>query len=144
MTIIFQGTIYYFIHSPWYTFCSYYSGSSDYRYGFRDPNSNYRSILAYDCKIDQCDNMPNGSCTRQQFVSTPVQADWKYNGQRQGWSSTDLSVGETNNAKKINDVAAHIAGFYDSSPVTPSPSKAPTKSPTKSPVTPTCKLISFP
>jgi hypothetical protein len=116
--------------------------SSDYRYGFRDPNANYRSILAYSCATGQCDNMPKSGCTRQQFFSTPVQADWLYNGQRQGWAPGEAGwgagVGETNNAKKINDVAAHIAGFYDSStlaPVTSSPSKSPTKFPTKSPST---------
>ena len=74
-------------------------GGTDSRFGFRQPNTNYRSILAYGCSTGQCDNMPSGSCTRQQFFSTGNPTDWMFNGQRQGWAANDPAdlqgVGET-------------------------------------------------
>ena len=116
-------------------------GNSDYRYGYRDPAGQYRSILAYSCATGQCDNNPGGSCTRSQFFSHPDPTGW--NGKPAGYSSGD-PLGETNNAKKINDSAAIIAGFYDDptnppptqSPTTAAPTPLPTPEPTAAPATP--------
>ena len=53
-------------------------GSTDYRYGYRDPNGAYRSILSYSCRTDQCDNNSGaGPCTRSPFFSNP---DRQWNG----------------------------------------------------------------
>ncbi|KAL7426297.1 hypothetical protein ACHAXH_000300, partial [Discostella pseudostelligera] len=42
-------------------------GSKDkFNYGWRDPNAEFRSILASDCDTKQCDNMPKNECTRVQ------------------------------------------------------------------------------
>ena len=122
-------------------------GSTDYRHGYRSPDATYRSILAYSCATSQCDNMPKDGCARRQFFSTP-DPNYLYNGSPQGWGTNDAAdtagVGETNNAKKINDVAAHIAAFYDDTqapsptnpPTLPQPSSSPTTAtPTSSPTT---------
>ena len=105
-------------------------GGTDSRFGFRQPDTNYRSILAYGCTTGQCDTMPSGSCTRQQFFSTGNTADWQYNGQRQGWAANDPAdlqgVGETNNAQKIRNVATTISLFNSPTGVTAAPTPAPT------------------
>ena len=115
-------------------------GDSDFRYGYRDPAGQYRSILAYSCATGQCDNNPGGSCTRSQFFSHPDPTGW--NGKPAGYSVGD-PLGETNNAKRINDSASVIAGFYDDptnppptqSPTTAAPTPFPTPEPTAAPVT---------
>jgi hypothetical protein len=110
-------------------------GSSSYNYGFRDPNGQYRSTLSYSCATGQCDNNPGGPCTRSPFYSTPDPA-YLWNGKPMG-ATAGSAIGETNNARIINDRAANIAAFYTSGPVTPGPTQSPvTPGPTQSPTMP--------
>mmetsp|Transcript_25872 Transcript_25872/g.54682 ORF Transcript_25872/g.54682 Transcript_25872/m.54682 type:complete len:878 (+) Transcript_25872:275-2908(+) len=103
-------------------------GSSDYRYGYRGTNGQYRSILSYSCATGQCDNNPGGSCTRMQFFSNP-DPSFLWDGNPMG-NAAGVGIGETNNAKKINDVAGYIANMYGDVQPTPPPTPNPTSSPT--------------
>jgi hypothetical protein len=75
---------------------------SNYNYGWRDPNANFRSILAYNCKSGQCDNNAGGGCTRVQRFSNP---NFLYNGSPIGNAQHD-------NARRINDVKATVAAYF--------------------------------
>ena len=92
--------------------------SADYRYGFRDPAGDYRSVLAYDCKKNQCDDNPGGTCTRLPFFSTPDKflTDGRPMGNPDG-----VGVGVTNNARRINERAEYISNFYSRLSPTPPP-----------------------
>ena len=74
--------------------------NSGYNYGFRGVTSSYRSILAYSCRTDQCDNNPYSGCTRLPFFSNPTLT---FDGKDMGNSLTD-------NARVINENALYIAG----------------------------------
>jgi len=78
-------------------------GSGGYAYGFRDPDAEFRSILAYSCKQGQCDNNKGNGCTRVQRFSNTKEL---YNGKIIGTADSD-------NARQINDVKATIAAWYD-------------------------------
>ena len=74
--------------------------ASGYNYGFRGVTSSYRSILAYSCRTDQCDNNPYSGCTRLPFFSNPTLT---FDGKDMGNSLTD-------NARVINENALYVAG----------------------------------
>lgn len=79
------------------------------RYGYRDPNGQFRSILSYSCKKNQCDDYDsNGPCTRLPFFSNP---NLKWNGQPMGYDAGSI-IGETNNARRINERAEYVASLY--------------------------------
>merc|ERR1712157_13882 len=40
--------------------------SNAYNYGYRDPQANFRSVMAYNCASGQCDGNAGGGCTRAQ------------------------------------------------------------------------------
>jgi hypothetical protein len=80
--------------------------SSNYNYGWRDPNARFRSILAYNCVSGQCDNNAGGGCTRVQRFSN---SKFLYNGSPIGSALHD-------NARQINDVKAIVAGYYPHKP----------------------------
>ena len=86
---------------------------SGYNYGFRGETSSYRSILAYSCRTDQCDNNPYSGCTRLPFFSNPTLT---FEGRDMGYANTD-------NARVINENAQYIADMLatvsSSSPTTP-------------------------
>jgi len=113
--------------------CNHDKGTSDacasgnINYGYRDPNADFRSILAYNCGSGQCDYNAGGGCPRVQRFSNPYE---KYNGKSIGNTTT-------NNAKHINDVKAIVAAYYTHvSPATQAPTGAPvTSAPTNAPVT---------
>lgn len=83
--------------------------SSAYQYGYRDPNANFRSIMAYNCNAGQCDNNAGGSCARVQRFSNTFE---NYP------DNTGLPIGtpETDNARHINEVKATIAGYFTAEP----------------------------
>ena len=70
-------------------------------YGWRDPSAEFRSILSYDCKTGQCDNMPKDSCPRVQRFSNTINL---YNEKAMGSPQHD-------NASNINNVKATIAQY---------------------------------
>jgi len=74
-----------------------------YAYGYRDPDAEFRSILAYSCRKDQCDGNKGGDCTRVQRFSNTKEL---YNGKSIGNEAS-------NNARQINDVKATIAAWYN-------------------------------
>jgi len=78
--------------------------------GFRDPNGQYRSILSYSCATNECDSNPGGSCTRSQFFSNPDPA-YTWAGGPMG-AAAGSTLGETNNARRINERAQYISDFY--------------------------------
>merc|ERR1719203_1530301 len=98
-------------------------GTSSYNYGYRDPDGGFRTVMAYNCRTDQCDNNLSNSCTRVQRFSTPDSA--------YSWNSKSIGEANANNAQRINDVAQTIADYYDEVPTgpTPPPTPAPTKTP---------------
>jgi hypothetical protein len=94
--------------------------NAGYAYGFRDPQAEFRSILAYDCSANECTGNPlpaGAPCTRVQRFSNTYAL---YNGK---------PIGDVNNdgARRINDVAAQVSNFF----VRP-PSSSPTSQPTTS------------
>merc|ERR1719410_2641800 len=55
--------------------------SWDYKYGWRDPQGDFRDIMAYECRQDQCDSNAETRCTRVKHWSNPAV---KYNGKPTG------------------------------------------------------------
>jgi peptidyl-Asp metalloendopeptidase len=76
--------------------------TTSYNYGFRDPKAAFRSIMAYDCQIGQCDNMTVNGCPRVQRFSNKA---YLYKGKAIGDASHD-------NARQINEKRAYVASFY--------------------------------
>ena len=77
------------------------SSKDKFNYGWRDPNAEFRSILASDCDTKQCDNMPKNECTRVQRFSNE---NHLYNGIAMGSP-------EHNNAKHMNQVKKEVAAY---------------------------------
>ena len=71
-------------------------------YGWRDPQADFRSILAYNCASGQCDGNAGGGCNRVKMFSN---RNFLYNNKAIGSSKAD-------NAGQINAVAATVAGYY--------------------------------
>lgn len=80
------------------------SDTTTFNYGYRDPSADFRTILAYDCKMGECDSMPKNGCTRVQRFSNS-DSKYTYNGKPIGDSRRD-------NAKQINNVRALVAGYF--------------------------------
>ena len=76
--------------------------ATTFNFGYRDPAASFRSILAYDCKMGQCDNMPKTGCPRVQRFSNN---EFRYNGKPMGDTYND-------NAKQWNKVRAYVASHY--------------------------------
>jgi len=76
--------------------------NNDYRYGWRDEQAQFRTIMAYNCVTGQCDNNPGGGCNRIQRFSTP---NFSYNDKPLGNSFNDC-------ARRINEVSATVEGFF--------------------------------
>lgn len=75
--------------------------SSLSNYGWRDPSAEFRSILAYNCATNQCDNIPKAGCPRVQRFSNN---EFLYNGKAMGSPLHD-------NASQINSVKSIIAAY---------------------------------
>ena len=70
-------------------------------YGWRDPNAEFRSIMANDCSPGQCDSMPKNGCARvQRFSNT----EHLYNGIAMGSPAHD-------NASHLNKVKKEVAEY---------------------------------
>jgi cell division septation protein DedD len=105
-----------------------------YEYGYRNPNGQFRTILAYSCRTGQCDNNAASGCVRIQRFSNP---EFTYQG-------LPLGNADNDNARKLNDNRVTVANYYvaddagpptTAAPVTASPTSAPvTASPTSAPV----------
>jgi len=90
-------------------------------YGYRDPDGQFRSIMGYNCRTGQCDQIKKSGCTRVQRVSNP---NIKYQGKAIGTATA-------NNAKRINDVRTIVAQYYDSAATgTAAPNGPTTEAPT--------------
>ena len=98
--------------------------TTNYNYAWRDPNAEFRSILGYNCRTDQCDGIASGGCTRVQRFSNVQNT---FNGKAIGSS-------QANNARKINDVLPTVEAYYQ--PTVVVPTEPPTSSPTSSPTVP--------
>lgn len=72
-----------------------------YNYGWRDPQGQFRDILAYQCRQHQCDNQTSTNCPKGQFFSNP---NFLYNDRAMGDATSDC-------ARRINDVRATVAAF---------------------------------
>jgi len=75
--------------------------SSNYNYGWRDPDGDFRTVMAYNCRTNACDNIAVSGCTRVNWWSNP---DVTYMGKTTGASNA-------NNARQINNVAATVAAY---------------------------------
>ena len=81
--------------------------SPNFNYGYRDPQARFRSILAYSCKIGECDAMSGtGRCYRRKFFSNP--GTWIEGG-------VPLPAGNdlADNARQIGRVLSTVADYYD-------------------------------
>jgi len=78
--------------------------STSSNYGYRDPAGQFRSIMGYNCRTGQCDQIKKNGCPRVQRVSNPAIT---YQGKAMGTATA-------NNAKRINDVRKIVAQYYDS------------------------------
>ena len=86
--------------------------NSNYNYGYRDPQAQFRSILAYECTTGQCDGMPKNGCPRVQRFSNN---EFLFQGKAMGNSRVDC-------ARRINNVKDIIAGYYTATtPPPPTP-----------------------
>merc|ERR1712038_1078116 len=75
--------------------------SGGINYGYRDPQARFKSIMAYECRVGQCDNMPtNGCMTLQRFSNN----NFNYNGDPVGSANVDA-------ATYINWSRKRVAGF---------------------------------
>jgi hypothetical protein len=78
------------------------SYESSFNFGYRDPQAEFRTILAYGCEVNQCDNLPKTGCPRiQRFSNTET----KYNGKPLGDAAND-------NARTINESSKVVAAYY--------------------------------
>jgi len=75
--------------------------SSSYNYGWRDPDGDFRTIMAYNCRTNGCDRIAVAGCTRVNWWSNPAVS---YMGKTTGASNA-------NNARQINNVAATVAAY---------------------------------
>ena len=75
-----------------------------FNYGYRNPNAEFRTILAYDCKMGECDLMTKNGCPRVQRFSNS-DSKYTYNGKPIGDSRRD-------NAKQLNNVRARVAAYF--------------------------------
>lgn len=79
-------------------------GVEGYNYGYRDPNAQLRTVMAYDCVTGECDNNAGGGCPRVARFSTP---DFDFNG---------VAIGEANTAdaaRAITEVLPEVAAYYE-------------------------------
>jgi len=83
--------------------------SSSYHYGWRDPDGDFRTIMAYNCRTNACDNIAKSGCTRVNWWSNP---EVSYMGKTTG-------ARNANNARQINDVAATVATYEPTGGQTP-------------------------
>ena len=106
-----------------------------YQYAWRDPEANFRTILAFACRADQCDNNTGGGCTRIQRFSNPTTL---YQGKALGNAQND-------NVRTMNENLATVAAYYPPvQPPTPNPTPNPTQPPTPVPTpNPTAAPTSF-
>lgn len=77
-------------------------GETTYNFGYRDPNAGFRSILAYDCSVGQCDNMPKNGCPRVQ----------RFSNLNSLYSGLPIGSATENNARQINERRSAVASFY--------------------------------
>lgn len=102
-------------------------GVEGYNYGYRDPEARLRTIMAYDCVPDECDNNAGGGCIRVARFSTPNK---KFNNIAIGSEGTENAVLTINN--ELSTVAAyynHGGIITDAPSVTPSTSLMPSAAP---------------
>ena len=76
-------------------------GGSGYNYGYRDPQSELRSIMGYSCANGGCDISNVKSCPRVPRFSN---IEYNYNGKAIGKS-------DANNAKVLNDNRVIVANY---------------------------------
>lgn len=76
--------------------------SSNYNFGYRDPDAAFRTILSFDCTVDQCDNIAKKGCPRVQRFSNPNNL---YNGKAIGSITQD-------NTRQMNNVRSVVASFF--------------------------------
>lgn len=101
-----------------------------YNFGYRDPASRFRTVMAFDCTVGQCDNMDPAttkSCTRVSRFSSASSGSL-YNGY-------PVSDGVVDNVRWLNERRAEICGYYTCAPdfdiaSVPTPSPTVTMAPT--------------
>jgi hypothetical protein len=80
------------------------SVTTEFNYGYRNPNAEYRTMLSYDCKMGECDLMPKNGCPRIQRFSNS-DSKYTYNGQPIGNTNCD-------NARQFNQFRSRVAAFF--------------------------------
>lgn len=78
--------------------------NSNFNFGYRDPQARFRSIMAYDCRENQCDNIQGNSCTRVQRFSND-----QYN-----YSNVPIGNAMNDCSRQINQVRRTVARYHNS------------------------------
>ena len=78
--------------------------SGGYNYGYRDPDALFRTIMGYNCRTGQCDNLNGNSCSRVQRFSTS-DTSIKYSNKALGTPAHD-------NARKLNEVKLEVSNYF--------------------------------
>ena len=94
--------------------CTYNDGL--YQYGYRDPNGAFRTIMAYNCRTDECDGNKSNNCPRIQRFSTTTESI----------GVKKLGESYANAARWLNDSSRIVQNYFDISSLPSSwPSYAP-------------------
>jgi Metallo-peptidase family M12B Reprolysin-like len=78
------------------------NATGKYNYGYRQPQGEFKSIMAYWDTTNQCDNVPN---TIKDFAQRFSNPNFLYKGKPMGTATED-------NARQINERRVEIAGYY--------------------------------
>jgi len=74
-----------------------------YHFGYRDPSGSFRTIMAYNCRVGQCDNIQKNGCSRIQRFSTPDRT----------FAGKPIGTSRENAARWLNDVASEVSNYYE-------------------------------
>ena len=74
--------------------------------------------MAYNCKMNECDNIKQNGCSRVQRYSSPLK---KYNNKLTGKDN------QADNARAVNNVGNRVAAYYSHVEVAPSITSSPSE-----------------
>ena len=85
-----------------------------YRYGYRDTEGKFRSIMAYGCASNQCDNVPviPGDCERVLLFSNPTTGYEYFDSTTQSTIRRPIGDARQNNVRQLNNQRIGAAGWY--------------------------------
>jgi len=79
-------------------------GSDNYNFAYREPNGDFRTVMAYNCKIGECDNNTATRCPRIQMFSTPLLTHEK--------TGKNVGTEHANNVRVLNENKDIVADYF--------------------------------